>query len=81
MVSNRAHDEATVGVEVVILCELFTSVQRKIRSIDEILMKTITLRIDIVDLVILLAIDDEEDVRQRIGSVRVNARQLVKLSP
>src|SRR6185437_14350143 len=81
LIGDRPEDEAAIWLEIVVLKKLTTAFQREISSIYEVFVESIALRVDVVDLVLVLTIDNEEHVRQRVGCVGiVGDGQRVKLS-
>ncbi len=78
LIGERAEDEAAVRLRVILL-ELRAAFEREIRAVDEILVEAVALRVDVVDAVPFLAVDDEHDVRQGVRRVGVDARQRVEL--
>ena len=79
LIGERAEDEAAVRLEVVVLEELVAAFEREVGAVDEVFVEAVALRVDVVDFVPVLAVDDEHDVRQRVGLVGVDARQPVEL--
>ena len=77
---ERAEDEAAVRVDVVVAPELLAAFEREVRAVDEVLVEAVALRVDVIDFVAVLSVNDEEDVRQRVGLVCVDARELVEFS-
>src|SRR5215510_13769573 len=51
--------------------EFAPALEREISAIDEVFVKAVALLVDVVDLVVVFAIDHDHDVRQRVRSVRI----------
>ena len=69
LIGDRPEDEAAIGLEIVVLKKLAAAFQREISSIYEIFVEGITLCVDVVNLVLIFAVDDEEHVRKCVGRV------------
>src|SRR5437763_181187 len=69
--SNRAQDEAPIRLQIIVLKEILAALERKIRAVHEVFVKLVELGVDVVDAVFVLAIDDEQRVRQSVRSIRI----------
>jgi hypothetical protein len=63
LIGNRAENEAPVWFQIVILEKLAATLKGQIGSVHEVFVKGIALRVDVVDFVSVLAVDDKQDVR------------------
>jgi hypothetical protein len=61
-VRDRAQDEAPVRLQEVVREELLPALQGQIGAVDEVPVEPVPLRVDVVDAVPILAIDDKEEM-------------------
>ena len=54
-----------------LLVEFLAALERKIRPVNEVLVKRITLRVDVINAIVVFPIDYEQRVRQGVGRVCV----------
>ena len=71
LIGERSQNEATILVNVVFLKKVLTTIKREICAVDEIFMEGVALGVDVIDFITVLAINDEENMRQRVGRVRI----------
>src|SRR5207253_3239169 len=82
LISDRAQNETAIRLEVIVLEKLLSSLERKISTINKILVKFIKLSVDVINSVAVLSIDREQNMRQSVGRIGiVNDCQRVKLCP
>src|SRR5215467_1233793 len=71
LIGDSAENKTPVGLQIVVVEELLTSFEGKISPVNEVFMKSITLGIDVIDLVAVLAINYEQSVGQGVRRVGV----------
>ena len=71
LVSDGSHNEPAIGFEIIVLKEFLPALQREIGAVDEILVKLVAVRVDVVNTILVLAIYYEQNVRQGVRRVRV----------
>ena len=71
MISDCSKYEAAIGLQVIVFKEFAAALERQIRSIHKILVECKTLRVDVIDSVLIFAVDNDEQVWQSIRSVRI----------
>ena len=74
LVSDGAHDEAAVGLQIVVLKKLLAALKRQVSAVDEIFVEAITLRVDVIDFILVAPINNEQHMRQRVARISVDAR-------
>ena len=71
LIGERAEDEAAVWLQIVVLKKLAPAFERKISAVDEVFVKAVALLVDVVDLVVVFAIDNKHHVWQSVGRVGI----------
>src|SRR6185503_17563190 len=80
LISECAENETAIDADVVVVEEVTPALERQVRTVHEVFVEAIILPIDVVDLVAVLAIDHDQDVRQSVRSIGVvNECHAVKL--
>ena len=69
LIANRAHDETTVRLQIVILKKHLTTFQREISAVHEVFVKGVALRVDVIDAIAVLSVNNEQHVRQRVRRI------------
>src|SRR5437763_7923178 len=78
--SNRSQNEAAIRLKIIVLKEILAALERKVSAVNEVFVKLVQLGVDVIDTVFILAIDDEQRVRQSVRSVGiVNDGKRVKI--
>jgi len=67
----RGQDEPAIRFQIIVFEKFLPALKRQISAVDEIFVKLVELGVDIVNAVLVLAVDDKQHVRQRIRCVRI----------
>ncbi len=71
LISECAENEAPVRFQIIVDEKLAAAFERQVIAVNEIFVKAVALFVDVVDFVVVLAIDHNHHVRQGVRRVRI----------